>query len=99
MKHIHRPGDVVACACEGCSNEFTVKPHGTHARYCSKRCRDMAARIVAGSKPDTGQPKQLSGALGNIGKVGEPFSGTVSLGRRPVVDLASIPQDRPEFWT
>lgn len=97
MKHIHRPGDVVACACEGCSNEFTVKPHGTHARYCSKRCRDMAARIEAGRKPEPAP--SWSDALGGVKPGGELVCGTVSLGRRREYDVRDLPADEGRLWT
>lgn len=94
-------GDLVTCACEGCSNRFELKIRAMHKLYCSKRCRDMATRMALGRRPDTATAKglrKLSGAAGGTESDGAMVSGTLAISMRPVIDLSSIPQDRPELW-
>lgn len=97
MKHTRQPGEVVRCGCEGCSNKFTVKPGGGHRMYCSKRCRDLAARLEAKQEQDP--VPQWSDALGGIRKGGDLVCGTRSLGRRREYDVNNLPADEGRLWT
>lgn len=99
MKHIRRPGDLVTCACEGCSKTFPLKHRGMHKMFCSKRCRDMAARLKFGLRAEADRrSRKLSDAAGGTRSDGAMISGTLTLARREVIDLDHIPQDRPELW-
>lgn len=96
------PGDVVACACPGCDEYFVVPERHPYKMYCSKACGQRAFRIANGRSDgarSTGVPKLLRNERGNIGRIGEPYSGTGSLWQRLEIDLAHIPQDKPELWT
>ena len=92
------------CAAPDCENEFARGRHTQHQIYCSKRCRDMAAKMLAAAReamvPKSAKPLRMkSERLGGTVQGGAMVSGTLTLARREVIDVACIPQDRPEFWT
>lgn len=95
-----RPGDIVACACPGCPDTFFVPKRHPYKLYCSKTCGQRAFRIANGRTDarSTSVPKMLKSEWGNIGRIGEPFSGTGSLGQRREYDVANTPADDARFW-
>ena len=103
-KNPRNPGDIVPCACDGCENTFVLNIRAMHQLHCSKRCRDMAAKMLAAAReamvPKSAKRLRMEAErLGGTVQGGAMVSGTLTLARREVIDVACIPQDRPELWT
>ena len=105
MTYRDEPGTETAiCAAPGCGAEFTKRPGANHQKYCSRKCRNHVAKVNTAAK-DAMVPKSAkrlrmeAEALGGTVQGGAMVSGTFTLARREVIDVACIPQDRPEFWT
>ena len=96
--------ETAICAAPDCQAEFTKRPGAKHQIYCSKRCRNHVAKVL-GAERDASVSKHAKRLrmkaehIGGTVQGGAMVSGTAILGKRPAVDLASIPDDRPELWT
>ncbi|HNP16326.1 MAG TPA: hypothetical protein PKI99_07690 [Terrimesophilobacter sp.] len=96
-----RVGDKLVCACPECPSEFRLTKHAMHKLYCSKRCRDMAARLAEAAR-DAGRNFQRlrleRDAVGGTLSDGALVCGTQSLAPRPVYDARNPPVDDARFW-
>ena len=97
------PGDIVPCACDGCEATFVLNIRAMHQLHCSKRCRDMAAKMLAAAReamvPKSAKLLRMeTEALGGTVQGGAMISGTRTLGRRPEYDPRNPPQDDPRFF-
>ena len=99
------PGTETAiCAAPDCQAEFVKRPGANHQKYCSRKCRNHVAKVNTATReaavPKGAKPLRMkSERLGGTVQGGAMVSGTLTLARREVIDVACIPQDRPELWT
>ena len=96
------PGDIVPCACDGCEATFVLNIRAMHQLHCSKRCRDMAAKMLAAAReamvPKSAKRLRMEAErLGGTVQGGAMVSGTAILGKRPEYDLDNLPDDG-RFW-
>ena len=105
MTYRDEPGTETAiCAAPGCGETFVKRPGAKHQKYCSRRCRNHVAKLEGAAReadvPRNAKRLRMEAEhLGGTVQGGAMVSGTAILGKRPAVDLASIPDDRPELWT
>ena len=102
-KNPRNPGDIVPCACDGCENTFVLNIRAMHQLHCSKRCRDMAAKMLAAAReamvPKSAKRLRMEAeALGGTVQGGAMVSGTRTLWRRVEHDPRNPPQDDPRFF-
>ena len=97
------PGDIVPCACDGCENTFVLNIRAMHQLHCSKRCRDMAAKMLAAAReamvPKSAKRLRMKAEhIGGTVHGGAMVSGTRTLWRRVEHDPRDPPQDDPRFF-
>ena len=91
------------CAAPGCGAEFTKRPGANHQKYCSRKCRNHAAKIATAAReamvPKSAKLLRMeTERIGGTVQGGAMVSGTLSLGRRPEYDPRNPPADDPRFW-